>query len=541
MTNLLDKYKFDKKIPKIIHQIWIGDKPTPFLWINTWRFDYIKQNPNWKYKLWTEHNIDTLKYLDVDMYQKEKEWAGKADIIRLAILKECGGVYIDADSIWINNKSLDKLINESNKNGGFFAGWEDENNLIANGVFGCYPYHPVLDNIIKIQKLNFKSREGKMVWESIGPVAFTQGINISNSKDYIIFPNYYFYPESWHHNDEKFTKIDPKKFLDSYMYQFGYSTNNYGNNQEQSTSENLFKKYENNNLLDDNRIKNSNVKLSNEKDLYNVDFLIFSSTGLPENIDFYINNISNTINNSFTYNNVTIQHISNKYKEKYIHDIKSVCITIDPKNISVKESLNNIKKLGFKNIEIIEGVNGKNLFKDDLKKYLTPRAFFELTNGRYVHEALSGLGSVGAYLSHMKCWEKCVELNEDLAIFEDDITLVKNYDPINLQKAYRDAKQFNYDILRLTEEVRHYSFGKDEYVTENIIKNKVTQHIAGYIITPRAASILLKYKITSHVDFNISFISDFENLNHYCVVKKFYDYNYEYDRNKINHNQVLKY
>lgn len=39
----------DKYIPKIIHQIWIGPKPEPIKWTNTFKIDYIKMYPEYKY------------------------------------------------------------------------------------------------------------------------------------------------------------------------------------------------------------------------------------------------------------------------------------------------------------------------------------------------------------------------------------------------------------------------------------------------------------------------------------------------------------
>ena len=45
-------------IPKIIHQIWVGDQSKrPDDLIQTW----IDLNPTWKHCLWTEDNIPQLK------------------------------------------------------------------------------------------------------------------------------------------------------------------------------------------------------------------------------------------------------------------------------------------------------------------------------------------------------------------------------------------------------------------------------------------------------------------------------------------------
>ena len=38
------------KIPKIIHQLWIGNKPAPTNMMNTWK----EKNPEFEYIFWNE-------------------------------------------------------------------------------------------------------------------------------------------------------------------------------------------------------------------------------------------------------------------------------------------------------------------------------------------------------------------------------------------------------------------------------------------------------------------------------------------------------
>ena len=40
-------------IPKIIHQIWIGNKPPPINLMNTWK----EKNPDYEYILWNENEF----------------------------------------------------------------------------------------------------------------------------------------------------------------------------------------------------------------------------------------------------------------------------------------------------------------------------------------------------------------------------------------------------------------------------------------------------------------------------------------------------
>ena len=96
-------------IPKIIHQIWIGPKKRPDIWMDTFKIDYIKKNPDYKYILWNEENIDPL-FEDFPIYKQvynlERSYNGKSDILRYLILYVHGGIYVDADSVWVNDKAM---------------------------------------------------------------------------------------------------------------------------------------------------------------------------------------------------------------------------------------------------------------------------------------------------------------------------------------------------------------------------------------------------------------------------------------------------
>jgi mannosyltransferase OCH1-like enzyme len=232
-------------IPKIIHQIWIGPKKCPDIWINTFRIDYINKNPEYQYFLWTEDNIDTL-FNDFPIYRivydLEKTYNGKSDILRYLILYIHGGIYIDADSVWINEKSFDSLLEQVNDSY-VFAGKSPDNlqqltkkdikfqNTICGGVMGSSKNNPLMrlliegiEKYIKIKIQDYvKRRMVHGVCELIGPLYLHRTIA---SQNITIFPSIYFYPISWHNiNDcELHSKIDLPK--ESYTFQYGYSTNN---------------------------------------------------------------------------------------------------------------------------------------------------------------------------------------------------------------------------------------------------------------------------------------------------------------------------
>ncbi|MBS1665476.1 MAG: hypothetical protein JST68_30825 [Bacteroidetes bacterium] len=207
-------------IPKKIHQIWIGPYPPPWKWIDSFRKAFTTAFPDWEYFLWREEDIAGLDLVNRDLYEKEQYPAGKADILRYELLYRYGGIYIDADAQWLNGKPLDELLERTGPTG-LFAGREDER-MVANGVIGCSPLNPLMYYVIRRLRLTFPYTRwecGYPSWIASGPLFFS---DVVLSHDITVFPTHYFYPASWL---QDLSGIDTSIFKDSYMIQYGYSTN----------------------------------------------------------------------------------------------------------------------------------------------------------------------------------------------------------------------------------------------------------------------------------------------------------------------------
>ena len=99
-----------QKIPKIIHQVWLGPKMPPYS-MDSWRTDYCKKYPEWKYMLWTENSIkNNIKVINDKIYKSIQLFDGKSDVVRYEILYQLGGIYIDSDCHWTGTHSLDKVF-----------------------------------------------------------------------------------------------------------------------------------------------------------------------------------------------------------------------------------------------------------------------------------------------------------------------------------------------------------------------------------------------------------------------------------------------
>jgi mannosyltransferase OCH1-like enzyme len=155
--------KNKNSIPKIIHQIWIGENVMPNEWIDTVK-DFAKKY-GYTYKLWRNDNIKTLDWTAFagikNTYDKmeKKSLAGCSDIIRLLALYEYGGIYIDADCVLLHPEKFVQFLQE-NKEKTFFA-WEK----LSQEHFKKFS-KPTLENsdMYKRKKIIANSIIGNITW-----------------------------------------------------------------------------------------------------------------------------------------------------------------------------------------------------------------------------------------------------------------------------------------------------------------------------------------------------------------------------------------
>ncbi len=194
------------KIPKIIHQIWLGSEfPEKFKpLVESWK----KFHPDWEYKLWTEKEINSLKMSFRDLYDRETKYAKKANIARYEILYQFGGLYIDTDYECL--KSFDIL----HDNYDFYAGCPqlDEGFVyVCNALIACKPGHPIMKHCIEqlgpdSHYLNGLQRNGTLHFTKSCAAHLKSGNNI-------ILPGTYFYPLGCE------SKEMPKKEIDKLIPQ----------------------------------------------------------------------------------------------------------------------------------------------------------------------------------------------------------------------------------------------------------------------------------------------------------------------------------
>jgi len=94
-SNFINGTDRTPRIPKIIHQIWLGSEvPKKY---DEWRESWKKFHPDWEYRLWTDEDVEKLDFPLKDLYYSLSNYGPKSDVLRYHLLYEFGGLYADTD------------------------------------------------------------------------------------------------------------------------------------------------------------------------------------------------------------------------------------------------------------------------------------------------------------------------------------------------------------------------------------------------------------------------------------------------------------
>jgi mannosyltransferase OCH1-like enzyme len=181
------------KIPKIIHQIWIGKKlPAVFL-----KFVQSIQmyHPDWEYKLWTQDDIPQLNLRNQCFIDQSRNPGEISDLMRYEILYRYGGVYLDVDFQCL--RSLEPLHYLYD----FYIGIQPLDSQLVQlgiGIIGSIPGHPILDACIEKVKEGWANKHlEQKATARTGPIHCTKIFYTTADKNGlcdIALPCNYFYP-----------------------------------------------------------------------------------------------------------------------------------------------------------------------------------------------------------------------------------------------------------------------------------------------------------------------------------------------------------
>lgn len=141
-------------IPKIIHYCWFGKNAKPetvYKYIDSWK----KYCPDFKIIEWNEDNFDINCNTYVRQAYEQKKYAFVTDFVRLYVLYNYGGIYMDTDVEVL--KPLDIFLKNNS-----FSGFEN-NNQIPTGIMGAKKGNIWIKDLLdEYQNLSFIKEDGTL-------------------------------------------------------------------------------------------------------------------------------------------------------------------------------------------------------------------------------------------------------------------------------------------------------------------------------------------------------------------------------------------
>ena len=191
---------FNKKesIPKKIHYCWFGRKEKPRIvrkCINSWKKILI----GYEIIEWNEDNFDVNSNLYVKEAYENKKYAFVTDYVRLLILYNYGGIYMDTDVEIIKN--IDVFLDNN-----AFSSFEN-NNYIPTGIMAAKKGNKWIKMLLdEYDDLKFIKDDGtfdlttnviRITEATIKNYNLIPNDTFQDLGDVVLYPHDYFCPKNW--------------------------------------------------------------------------------------------------------------------------------------------------------------------------------------------------------------------------------------------------------------------------------------------------------------------------------------------------------
>lgn len=185
------------QIPKKIHYCWFGKKEVPDrykYYMETW----YKNCPDYEFVKWDESNYNISSNLYTLQAYESGKWGFVPDYIRLDILYNYGGIYLDMDVEL--KKNFDELLYYEG-----FAGFESIDEVNCGQGIGARKGLPIIKEMMDFyNKILFRNEDGSLNMKPSPKyqteILIRHGLKLNDSIQYvagmIIFPRSYFCPKS---------------------------------------------------------------------------------------------------------------------------------------------------------------------------------------------------------------------------------------------------------------------------------------------------------------------------------------------------------
>ena len=196
-------------IPKKIHYCWFGGNPKPKLAEKCFR-SWKRYCPGYEIVEWNEDNYDlSAAPLYVRQAYEAKKWAFVTDYVRLQVVYEQGGIYLDTDV------ELRKPLAQLLENRAWF-GFEDGKHVNTGCGFGAEQGHRILrDMMDDYRDIPFVQADGTFDTLSCPrrntAVFLCQGLRQDNSMQtledgVLVLPSDYLNPKDWKTGEIRITE-----------------------------------------------------------------------------------------------------------------------------------------------------------------------------------------------------------------------------------------------------------------------------------------------------------------------------------------------
>jgi len=190
-------------IPHTVHLIWLGSEmPKKVIaCFDSWK----RHHPDWKVHIWTDNDIPLFNWScdhSKCCFEEADTWAEKADILRLEILYQYGGLYSDADVVCLN--AFDALTIQPL---GFFSCFElnyvskhyGESFFVGSAVMGSCKESKVLKYCIEHLRAKSDAPDEGII-KRTGPGLISRACQMALRTEcefVLILPCSYLYPLPW--------------------------------------------------------------------------------------------------------------------------------------------------------------------------------------------------------------------------------------------------------------------------------------------------------------------------------------------------------
>jgi glycosyl transferase family 25 len=168
-----------------------------------------------------------------------------------------------------------------------------------------------------------------------------------------------------------------------------------------------------------------------------------------------------------------------------------ICLSKISASLETATNLKNQLKNYGADVELFEGTYGNDATNMMISENRTVHPYGIKgridVNGPWA-EKMSGPGIKGCFYSHYRLWKKCVELNEPIIIWEDDVILTRQFIEVN----WKDVLVVALGHPNKSPRYKHLLESPEGTPSAIAYKNSSMPGCCGYAIKPHAAKKLIE-------------------------------------------------